>query len=325
MYILKAVPEDFIVTEVPSFTLDDDGEYSIYKLTKREYNTGTVIQKLASFLKCKLRDIGFAGNKDRNAVTTQYLSLRYGNPGQIKAFLSKDINMEFVGKSTRPIIMGGLIGNKFEITIRDCKKEPKLRENFVNYFGEQRFSTDNVEVGRALLKKDFKKACELLIKSEQKIVIEHIKKIEADYVGALQRLPPTLLLIFIHAFQSYMWNKCASKIVQGPESIDISGQKLTISEDYISGDLSLIGFESELDESKYEEILENVLVEEKVSQRDFIFSQIGRLSAGGGFRSIFAKVTEQSFEKLDDETYKVIFTLPRGCYATVYVAQLFGE
>ena len=73
--LLRATPEDFVVEEDLGFAPDGEGSHLLLKVRKRNANTGWVAQELARGLGCHVRDIGFAGLKDRRAVAVQWFSL----------------------------------------------------------------------------------------------------------------------------------------------------------------------------------------------------------------------------------------------------------
>ena len=103
--------------------------------------------------------------------------------------LGNNITHDFLGN---PISLGDLNGNRFIITVRDITKKPFEKSEFINYFGEQRFGKHNVEIGIAILKKDFKKASSLI---DYFFVQEHLKQKPNDYVGAIQKVPFKILKI----------------------------------------------------------------------------------------------------------------------------------
>ena len=74
MYKIKQIPEDFIVKEINDIILNNDGKYSYFLLKKKNYNTLNAIKAIAKKLKINEKDIGFAGNKDKEAVTKQTIS-----------------------------------------------------------------------------------------------------------------------------------------------------------------------------------------------------------------------------------------------------------
>ena len=190
---IKELAEDFVVEEVMDLKLEV-GPYFYYLVQKKNWNTLDLVQELAARLHVK--DVGYAGNKDRNAVTTQYISV----PKKI-TFSVKDVTFTLIGTGSQRIFLGSLKGNKFVITVRDLDKKLKEVKEVVNYFGEQRFGEKNAVLGKMIVKKQYKEACKEL----------ELEAFQNDYVGALKKLGRETLKFYVHAFQSELWNKLAAK------------------------------------------------------------------------------------------------------------------
>ena len=159
MYNIKQVPEDFIVKEVNDITFGDTGKYAYFILKKKNYNTIKAIETIASSLRISPKNIGFAGNKDKNAVTEQLISIKNGKKDFEKISLN-GIGLKYLGNGDEEICLGGLKSNEFHITIRNLedaeikKIENKAKNNRIfmpNYFGTQRFSKNNHLVGKAII------------------------------------------------------------------------------------------------------------------------------------------------------------------------------
>src|SRR3989338_5906454 len=97
---IKEIPEDFIVEEVLHLKLED-GPYQYYLVTKKNWNTLDLIKEISERLHVK--DVGYAGNKDRNAVTSQYISVN-----KKIHFTLKDVTFTFVGTGRERIFLGCL-------------------------------------------------------------------------------------------------------------------------------------------------------------------------------------------------------------------------
>src|SRR3989338_196602 len=124
MYKLKQIPKDFIVNEIYDYNLKKEkSAYAYFKIKKRNYNTMDAISQICRITKINPNAIRFSGNKDRNAITTQAISAETRFENNIKNLRLKDIQIEFIGYSDKPISMGSHKGNQFEITIRNLTKK----------------------------------------------------------------------------------------------------------------------------------------------------------------------------------------------------------
>ncbi len=327
MYKIKQVPEDFIVKEISNIRTSDKGDYSYFILKKRDYTTLKAIKIISDKLRKPIKHFGFAGNKDRVAVTEQNISIKNTN---IKDLKSKDTELKYIGKSNNPISLGDLEGNGFIITIRnlnkkDIEKTRKKTKNKMlmpNYFGEQRFSKNNYLIGKAIIKKEFKKALEIILKHEGYIeepVKEHIKKNKKDYIGALRRINKKLLKLYIHSYQSYLWNQAAKKYIE-----------LTKNKGNIK--VPIIGFGlEEIKDKKLKKIIDNIIKKEKISARDFVIHQLPELSSEGDNRDLFTEIKDPKIintnkDELNKSKQKITmsFSLRKGSYATEAIKYLFS-
>src|SRR3989338_771011 len=99
MHKIKQIPEDFIVKEINDVQIDDDGSYAYFLFKKRNYDTIKAIQAIAKKLGINGKSIGFAGNKDRNAITEQIISIKNGKK-DFENLAIKDIGLEYLGKGS---------------------------------------------------------------------------------------------------------------------------------------------------------------------------------------------------------------------------------
>jgi tRNA pseudouridine13 synthase len=361
-YKIKQLPEDFIVKEESSVKLAGKGKYDIFKLKKREYTTEKAVQQVADSLHIDRKRIGYAGSKDSKAITEQSISIHNVNPGKVKNLNLKDIKLEFIGYSNEPISLGDLEGNSFEIVVRGISKKPKKIDRIINYFGEQRFSTNNAEIGKAIIKKDFKKAVDRLLESignDEKKVIEHLQKNKNDFVGALKEIPWKTLNMYIHAYQSKLWNETVEELVKGcPPSEDpkINSQlennkktkkfpapqstkaaafeleaRLPTAASLTNPKIPIIGFASEIQDKKVKAIVDKILQSEYVKPSDFVIRAIPDLSSAGNEREMFVEIKDLNIGELEDDELnngkkkvKITFSLGKGSYATEVVNELFS-
>jgi tRNA pseudouridine13 synthase len=158
---VKASPEDFRVDEIPAYLPSGAGPHLWLRIEKRGRTTRDVVRALSAALGVPDRDVGYAGMKDRQAVTTQWLSLpvpRDPDPASLSGEGWRVLEASRHGNKLRT---GHLRGNRFEIAVRGgdlaaasaCAAALAGR-GFANFFGPQRFGAagDNAEVGRAVLR-----------------------------------------------------------------------------------------------------------------------------------------------------------------------------
>ncbi len=340
MYILKHFPEDFIVVEKPLIRFEGQDGYAIFEMGKRNYTTLDAIKRIALQAKISPKDLGFAGNKDRKAITTQYISVFRGSQALQDLSLA-DINLAFRGYSKKKIALGDLEGNAFSITIRSLgneevekirdfeKKNNESPKLIPNYFGPQRFSSANHAIGCALVKKDYAKAIELICKNDDEHgpgVREFIEANSRNFIGAIRLVPQTTLRMYVHAYQSLLFNKMLFGIAKNPN--EISPHKEENPDEFI---LPLIGFGTEAENygPLIGKLIGKTLHDEKITARDFINRQMPELSSEGGSRqSFYSAQNFRIIEEGGDECFsgkikvKIEFFLKKSCYATVLVSHI---
>ncbi|MBN2368768.1 tRNA pseudouridine(13) synthase TruD [Candidatus Woesearchaeota archaeon] len=330
MYNLKQLPEDFIVEEIPLRELKKSGNYTYFLLEKRECNTEAAVQKIASHFKIPRKFFGYAGSKDRKAVTRQYCSVK----GRIKDSEFTGFSIKVVGYGDSPVSLGDHRGNMFTIVVRNLEKLPKKTDFIINYFDDQRFGRQNLEIGRAILKKDFRKAAGLIDFLETKY---HLQENPNDFIGAIRKVPFKTMRLYINSVQSWLWNEAAA------EYVTRVSKKNTTSK-YRHGifvfpekkpknvELPLVSFDTEFDDPEIENLYNKIMGKERISIRDFIIRQIPDMTPQGDSRELVADVKDLSISSLeDDELNKdmkkatIRFELGRGCYATVVMRTIFSD
>ena len=145
---LRATPEDFVVQELTDIRDNNEaGSYLICRLIKKNWDQQRAIKEIAGRLGISHQRIGFAGTKDKRAVTTQYISIYHVDAAKIESLHIPDITIEPVGTSHQQISLGKLNGNRFKISLVDLETSTDsqytlpdcLSEGLPNYFGYQRF------------------------------------------------------------------------------------------------------------------------------------------------------------------------------------------
>ncbi|PKM12814.1 MAG: tRNA pseudouridine(13) synthase TruD [Gammaproteobacteria bacterium HGW-Gammaproteobacteria-3] len=159
--VIRSIPEDFVVRENLAFEPSGTGEHAFLQLQKSGENTEYVARQLARFVGVRQRDVGYAGLKDRHALTTQWFSVWLpGKPDpDWQGFASETITVLQAIRHTRKLKRGVLSGNDFELSIRDWQGDKvRLAEQLAaiksggiaNYFGAQRFGLHGQNVNKAL-------------------------------------------------------------------------------------------------------------------------------------------------------------------------------
>lgn len=360
---LKEQVNDFVVKELASHETGD-GDHLVVKLRKQNMTTMDAIDKLSSMLHISKDRIGYAGNKDKKAVTEQYISIKGVGPEDVRGIYTDEFDLEVVGYGNR-IGIGNLSANRFEITIRDLqlpiedlrnrvlKIVDELDGKFPNYFGQQRFGSTRPithQVGRHLLKGNYEEAVWTYIAKPydqeyksirktreelwetrevegaaekfpkkyryEKTLLYHLTKHTEDYQGAIKRLPEGLQTLFIHAYQSWVYNRVLSQLLADG----------WYEEDY---EIPLVGYKTDLKDEKPENLMEDILEEEGVSQDDFRLSDFPELRSEGSYRRAFADFRNFEVLDIDEDSLNmarnkmtVKFDLPKGSYATVLLREI---
>ncbi|WP_431264208.1 tRNA pseudouridine(13) synthase TruD [Roseateles chitinivorans] len=166
---LKLLNEDFIVTELPLQLPSGGGEHLWLDIEKNGANTAFVAQQLAEAAGVEERDVGYAGLKDRYAITRQWFSiyLPKGETPDLTLLQHPEFKVLSQSRHVKKLRPGDLQGNRFRIVLRDVTGdrdaiEANLKsvasQGVPNYFGAQRFGFEggNVEQGRAMLAREIR-------------------------------------------------------------------------------------------------------------------------------------------------------------------------
>ncbi|KTF39483.1 pseudouridine synthase, partial [Xanthomonas translucens pv. translucens] len=158
---MRSVAEDFQVDEMPAFEPSGEGEHLLLTVRKRGMNTAFAARRLAQWAGVAEMAIGYAGMKDRHALTTQRFSVhlpkRVAPP--LEALHSEDLQVVQSHWHNRKLPRGALAGNGFVLVLRQVRGERAAIEarlaqiaarGIPNWFGEQRFGRDGGNVGNAL-------------------------------------------------------------------------------------------------------------------------------------------------------------------------------
>lgn len=337
--LFKQNKDDFVVTEIPLYEFSNEGEHVIIKFRKKDLTTWGAIQIFSRFLGCQGRDIGYAGLKDKNAMTIQYISIPKKYEKAIEKFSHENIKILEKTKHNNKIKIGHLKGNKFFIRLKrvkafDAKKIEEVISKIsiygmANYFGFQRFGigANNYKKGEALIK------------------------------GELKEKNRRLKQMYINSYQSYLFNQWLSKRIEISKLIETFEAKeiykklqLPLSEiktmkkqkhpfKILTGDLmshypfGKIFYAQNLEEEaqkflRKDRVATGLLCGNRVKKAKALASNIEQaydfFTNEDGIRRfswVFPSEIETNYKE-DKNFMELQFTLPKGSYATEFIAEL---
>jgi tRNA pseudouridine13 synthase len=210
---LRTQTKDFFVNELSVYPpKKSDGKFTIADVTSNYWETNLLVRELSNWLHISRQRIGFAGTKDKRALTKQLMSFYKVDTEILSQVKIKDVEIENIYHSDRPVKMGTHIGNKFEIVVRNLNS-PSLKnideiystinkiDGFPNFYGIQRFGIIRPIthiVGKYIAQGDFEKAVMAYIanpiKGEDEETYQLRKNLEKtyDFAKALKSYPNQL-------------------------------------------------------------------------------------------------------------------------------------
>ncbi|XP_027933602.1 multisubstrate pseudouridine synthase 7 [Vigna unguiculata] len=241
---------------------ENAGKFLRFHIYKENKDTHEALGVIGSMLGIQPKSFGFAGTKDKRAVTTQRVTV-YKQRASRLASLNKRLFGIKLGDFCyvkEGLCLGQLMGNRFTITLRGIVSDSEDiikasadalgRLGFINYFGLQRFGSGSLPthlIGGALLRGEWKLAVDMILDPREgeriaiakarkyykesndvvgtlkqlprylvaeRAVLQSLKTSPGNYLQALKSIPRTLRMLYIHSYQSYLWNHAASKRVQ---------------------------------------------------------------------------------------------------------------
>lgn len=367
---IKQIPEDFMVEEITpegkileigksgDFTKGQiSGEYLHFTMQKRNWDTMLAIKEISKRLGISQNRFGFAGTKDKGALTTQRGSVWNISIENLEKVNINDITIGNFEYGDAGINLGDLWGNRFKITIRglDLNKEVleerikaimgELVSGVPNFFGVQRFGTTRPIthlVGKEILKGDFRNAVMIYLTKKFEEETEETGKAR-EFIGKTNDFKEGLKILPKHlSYESAMLNHLVKKPADFIGALRRLPKKLRwmfvhayqgfifnkVLSDYIMRGivvekLPLAGYETEIDE-----ITEKILDDEKIKLEDFKISAMPELSSKGRYRDCFVeardfKILDICEDELNTGKNKAIvqFSLLKGTYATTVIRE----
>ena len=176
---IKQRAEDFQVYEQPLYQPKGRGEHLYLYIEKRFLSTSDVIRHLAQVFRVRADDVGYAGLKDKRAVTRQHFSVRlpHGDCDQelLEDLGNSHIKLVWAERHVNKLQRGHLAGNSFVIYVRDvdpadAPRAKRILDHLVrtgvpNFVGPQRFGYRlvNHQIGRLLLVGKWQEVLDLML------------------------------------------------------------------------------------------------------------------------------------------------------------------
>lgn len=318
--VIRATPEDFRVDEVPAYEPEGSGDHLFVRFEKTGLGTPEAVRRIARALDVDPRETGYAGLKDRHAVTRQWASFLFGDPARLEEADIDGVTVLETARHRHKLRTGHLRGNRFILFVRGAsgnveEAEARLatlaRRGVPAYFGEQRFGHGGqnledarrwlVEGGRAPRDR-FKK--KLLVSTLQaalfnELCAERVREgtMDGAIAGDLMRKEETGGLFV---------------------SDDVERDRQRAQDFEVSATGPMVGAKMRWPEGEALAREEAALARWKLRPEDL---ERFRASGAGTRRPYRVRLSEPRLE-VEPEGVRLMFTLPSGAYATVVLAEL---
>ena len=207
---IKLRPEDFLVEEIPLYEPAGEGEYLYMFIEKRTRTTSDVVRHIARTFWARKSDIGYAGLKDKHAITRQYFSLHLpeakGEREPLDRLDNDTVKLLWATRHRNKLRRGHLVGNRFAIRIRQIQPTTVVaakrvldrlqHRGFPNFIGQQRFGyrQNNHIIGRHLLRGRWQKTLDEMLgkPSDPQFEATYLGRqayTRGDYAEALEQWP----------------------------------------------------------------------------------------------------------------------------------------
>lgn len=157
---LKPGAESFVVEEIPAYEPSGSGEHLYVQVEATGLTTDACAERLARACGVPASAVGYAGRKDRHAITRQWFSIHGGQEDPLSELDVEGLVVLRVDRHRNKLKRGHLRGNRFRLTLElRSGAQAELRRQLdrigthglPNRFGPQRFGLggSNLDVARA--------------------------------------------------------------------------------------------------------------------------------------------------------------------------------
>jgi tRNA pseudouridine13 synthase len=316
---LRSMPEDFRVEEVLGYDADGQGEHALLWVEKRGANTDWVGRELAKFAGVPPVAVGYAGLKDRHAVTRQTFSVQLaGKPDpDWSTFPHADVKVLAATRHSRKLKRGALRGNRFVLVLREVQGDRDAAEQVLqqiaargvpNYFGEQRFGREggNVAQARAMFagRRVDRDKRSFLLSAARSQIFNNVLAARVER-GAWDT-----------PLDGEIWSLAGSRSWFGPEPFsDVLAERLARADIHPSGPLWGQGEPPTVADA-------GALEREVAAASSDLAEGVAAARMDQERRPLRLLPRDLKWRWLDDNALELAFELPAGAYATVVVREL---
>lgn len=323
--VIKATPEDFIVVEDLGYAPDGEGEQLLVRIRKSGCNTRFVAEALAKFLRVPLRDLSYAGMKDRQAVTEQTLCFRL--PGKampdLSSFQLEGCEILAVARHKRKLRTGALAGNAFRLIIRHLSQPQDVQQRLKqicqagvpNYFGEQRFgrNSHNLTMAQQWARNEI----QIRDRNKRSLILSAARSALFNQVTSA-RLQKQGTLTTVMAGDALQLTGRGSWFVAQPEELESLQQRVLNNELRITAPLPG-GGESGTQHSAF------ALEQQCLAGATELITLLERERVDAARRAMLVIPRDMQWNWQDDATLEMAFWLPAGSFATSVVRELLQQ
>jgi len=340
-FLFNPSSRDFLVEEIPLYEFSETGEHLVLKIRKKNLTTWDMIDILSSHLGLPKKEIGYAGLKDKHAITFQYISMPKRLEDKIDGFTHPNIKIIEKHYHNNKIRVGHLKGNRFWMRFKKVLDTQKSKIESVlnwieqngmpNYFGEQRFGVTgkNYLEGKDLIDGKLKirdrKKREFLISSYQSFLFNKwlvdrinlsnlIKSFSSKEVEKILNFPEGSLN-GVKSQKNYFKLLDGDLFMHYPYGRIFYEELEVASKRFLEKDISPTGLIAGKKVKKAINIAE-------ILEKEYDYN----IKANGSRRYawIFPEITKKSYIA-QNAWYELEFYLPKGSYATILVDFLKGN
>jgi len=316
---LRSTPEDFRVEEVLGYDADGKGEHALLWVEKRGANTDWVARELAKFAGVSPVAVGYAGLKDRHAVTRQTFSVQLAGKPDLdwSTFPHAEVKVLAATRHSRKLKRGALRGNRFILVLREVQGDREAAEQVLqqiaargvpNYFGEQRFGREggNVAQARAMFagRRVERDKRSFLLSAARSQIFNNVlaARVERDAWDT--------------PLDGEIWSLAGSRSWFGPEPFsDVLAERLARADIHPSGPLWGQGEPPTVADV-------GALEREIAAASSDLAEGVAAARMDQERRPLRLLPRDLKWRWLDDSTLELAFELPAGAYATVVVREL---